>query len=193
MRKFLATTATAFLLAGAANAATIINLDGKTNASNNGSNAVTLNFAAGTYEVSFVQDQYTAFSRWTKNSECNSAGESCKNGFENSAVIAFGNEEIRFGHRDTAGGHGPFPPLYFATEAQSLLDVAGVTARFTLDSAQDVSFYIRDNPATDNRGGISLSVDAVPEPATWAMLITGFGMVGLGLRRRKETLANVAN
>lgn len=33
--------------------------------------------------------------------------------------------------------------------------------------------------------------DAVPEPATWAMMIAGFGLVGGALRRRK-TLASVS-
>ncbi|MFA7441709.1 MAG: PEPxxWA-CTERM sorting domain-containing protein [Sphingomonadaceae bacterium] len=33
-------------------------------------------------------------------------------------------------------------------------------------------------------GGGGAEVVAVPEPATWAMLIAGFGMVGAGLRRR---------
>jgi len=28
----------------------------------------------------------------------------------------------------------------------------------------------------------------VPEPATWAMLITGFGLVGFAARRRRETV-----
>jgi hypothetical protein len=42
-----------------------------------------------------------------------------------------------------------------------------------------------------NSAGVALdniSVTAVPEPATWAMLITGFGMVGYGLRRRRATV-----
>lgn len=193
MRKFLATAATAFLLAGAANAATIINLDAKANASLDGANSVTVSLAGGTYEVKFVQDEFTAFSRWNNSSNCNSLGEACRRGFENSAAISFGAETLYFGHRDAAGGYGPFPPLYFATASQSLADVAGLSMRFTLDSAQDVSFYIRDNPAGDNRGGVSLSVDAVPEPATWAMMIAGFGMVGMGMRRRKDTLASVTN
>lgn len=30
------------------------------------------------------------------------------------------------------------------------------------------------------------SIDAVPEPASWAMLITGFGMAGLAARRRRQ-------
>ncbi len=31
---------------------------------------------------------------------------------------------------------------------------------------------------------------AVPEPATWAMLITGFGLVGFAARRRRETMVH---
>ena len=33
----------------------------------------------------------------------------------------------------------------------------------------------------------------VPEPATWAMLISGFGMVGFAMRRRRDGVAKVAN
>lgn len=37
----------------------------------------------------------------------------------------------------------------------------------------------------DYNGGFSYNVAAVPEPATWAMMIGGFGMVGAAMRRRK--------
>ena len=33
----------------------------------------------------------------------------------------------------------------------------------------------------------SLTLNAVPEPATWAMLIAGFGLVGMASRRRRAT------
>jgi len=34
-------------------------------------------------------------------------------------------------------------------------------------------------------GGFSYAAGAVPEPASWAMLIAGFGLVGAVLRRRR--------
>ena len=38
-------------------------------------------------------------------------------------------------------------------------------------------------------GRVVLDVpSAVPEPATWAMMITGFGLAGVAIRRRRETL-----
>ncbi|MDP3855373.1 MAG: FxDxF family PEP-CTERM protein [Phenylobacterium sp.] len=35
--------------------------------------------------------------------------------------------------------------------------------------------------------GVRLDTSAVPEPATWAMMITGFGLVGGAMRRRVAT------
>lgn len=43
-----------------------------------------------------------------------------------------------------------------------------------------------------NAGPATLKVElvgsAVPEPATWAMMITGFGLAGAGLRRRRASM-----
>lgn len=38
-------------------------------------------------------------------------------------------------------------------------------------------------------GNIRIAVSPVPEPATWALMIVGFGMVGSTLRRRRTVLA----
>ena len=43
------------------------------------------------------------------------------------------------------------------------------------------------NPLVNRR--INLNDSAVPEPATWAMMIIGFGMSGFALRRRRKRVA----
>jgi hypothetical protein len=59
-----------------------------------------------------------------------------------------------------------------------------VIANFSTDNGA-----VTLNNATN--GTFSAVVDAsaaVPEPATWGMMILGFGLVGAGMRRRKSTL-----
>ena len=36
--------------------------------------------------------------------------------------------------------------------------------------------------------GFVVSVGGVPEPASWAMMIAGFGLVGAAARRRRQTV-----
>lgn len=55
----------------------------------------------------------------------------------------------------------------------------GLTVRANSNNSENNPFFLRQS-------GI------VPEPATWAMLITGFGLVGFALRRRKASIASVA-
>jgi hypothetical protein len=79
---------------------------------------------------------------------------------------------------------------------------------FTLTLDSDIAsitlekFGIRwqtlDAPAFNIEGGSGIGlgggtppIDAVPEPATWAMLIAGFGLVGASMRRRRGVLAHV--
>lgn len=47
-----------------------------------------------------------------------------------------------------------------------------------------------DSNSADNFGGIDVNVQAaaVPEPAVWAMLLAGFGLVGGALRRQRRTV-----
>jgi len=62
-----------------------------------------------------------------------------------------------------------------------------------------VGFLVGGNPATEFltterqnntaeiRGQLVLYSQAVPEPATWAMMISGFGLVGFAARRRRAS------
>ncbi|WP_235902871.1 PEPxxWA-CTERM sorting domain-containing protein [Sandarakinorhabdus oryzae] len=52
------------------------------------------------------------------------------------------------------------------------------------------SFYFQLTTAGgDNIGVTSFAPGTVPEPASWAMLIAGFGLTGAALRRRRGTVA----
>ncbi len=186
--------ATVMALAFAAPAgATIVNLHGHDNASTDGSTAESLNLDAGTYRVTFVQDEYTAFSRWNHESGCDDDGTHCRQGWENSAVIVVGSETFYFGDSAGNGGYGPNPDgSYFATAAQSFAHAGIYSQLFTLGAPGDVLFYIYDDHLGDNRGGVSLGVNRVdvPEPAGWPFLMLGLGAIGvLVWRRRKATSA----
>jgi hypothetical protein len=57
-----------------------------------------------------------------------------------------------------------------------------------------VTFAIQDSPWSfgDNAGGLSLNVAAVPEPATWGMMVLGFFGMGMALRTKRERKTAIA-
>ncbi|TAJ72503.1 MAG: PEP-CTERM sorting domain-containing protein [Phenylobacterium sp.] len=58
------------------------------------------------------------------------------------------------------------------------------------ETLSHVSFNTYGTPVLDGVGQIRISgLVAVPEPATWAMMIMGFGAAGSVLRRRRAALA----
>ena len=191
MRKFtlFALAAVTALAFAAPVGATVVNLDGHANASMDGSTAKSVNLAAGTYNVTFTQGDYTAFSRWNSNGGCAENGTHCSQGWENSAVIAVGGQTFYFGDSGGNGGYGPNADgSYYSNAAQSFAHAGIYSQLFTLAAAGNVSFYIYDDNLSDNRGGISLSVTSVsvPEPAGWPFLLVGFSAIGLLVYRRRK-------
>lgn len=59
----------------------------------------------------------------------------------------------------------------------------------TVAAPTTVAFFAGDGTKDDNFGGVSLRFTAVPEPATWAMMILGLGGVGATLRQRRRLAA----
>jgi len=51
----------------------------------------------------------------------------------------------------------------------------------------DLRFTVRQDPAY--YGLDAVSVSPTPEPATWAMMIGGFGIAGVSLRRRRQKVS----
>ena len=64
----------------------------------------------------------------------------------------------------------------------------------TLSASQYTLTINGNNSGAGSLGGsITISPSAVPEPATWAMMLLGFGAVGFAMRRRRSpVLAQVA-
>jgi len=116
---------------------------------------------------------------------------------------------------------GPVSNISFGFGANNVLDVGGSvgsvnifsgasllgtqnmlvqdTKGFTLDTVTLAGFanVTRLAITSTDLGGLvydnfSFSSSSVPEPATWAMMVGGFGLVGAGMRRRQRANARLA-
>lgn len=60
------------------------------------------------------------------------------------------------------------------------------TVNFTANAGDQIMFAATG--LSDSYGGYldNITISSVPEPATWAMMITGFGLAGTAIRRRRS-------
>jgi hypothetical protein len=77
---------------------------------------------------------------------------------------------------------------------QPLVQEPNVPNPWIIDAPNDAMFALRvldsDGDFTGNTGGVSLRISTlVPEPATWALMIAGFGLAGASLRSRRMVVA----
>lgn len=108
-------------------------------------------------------------------------------GMVNGSAINAPNTGASYGNYFTTGG--------------TFLDGTGL--RFFTNAGNDVRFFFQDTVSqyrvnTFSPGAsafvtaTSAALPAVPEPGAWAMLILGFGGVGLAMRRRPRPLVALA-
>jgi hypothetical protein len=94
-------------------------------------------------------------------------------------------------------------PNYFEADWNGVLiagsAVSGASAsgyvdyqfKLTATGSDTLTFLEQDDPGFGTLDNVSLT-SAVPEPATWAMLILGVAMVGFAARRRREGMVLAA-
>jgi hypothetical protein len=209
MKKWVLAAAAAIGLAGSANAA-VVTLEG---ISRNGDNDFTF-----TYEGTLGPDEgvrsgdrlviydfngyidgsiMSGSSNVVASVEFSSPTALVTPGFTDDASIA--NLVFTYVGPDFRNTGGPFQPFNFE----------GLSARSTLGGRAIDAFFSRttkNNP--DNQpGGANTAVftlgsvtvpgtgnfpDAIPEPATWAMMLGGFGLLGASMRRRNKMASVLA-
>ena len=93
--------------------------------------------------------------------------------------------EVLFGGSQlfTATNSSTFGYTNFATTAVA----SGASTNLVFNFRHDPSFFHLDNVSV-TPGRVT---GAVPEPATWAMMLIGFGAIGVSLRRRRKVTATL--
>ena len=88
---------------------------------------------------------------------------------------------------------GTMSVSYIGTVATLLVTSAGGTESYSYDygfapGSLDVGLGINRQGVADNLTfqGTATGVPGVPEPATWAMMLMGFGAAGVGVRSRRQ-------
>jgi hypothetical protein len=81
-----------------------------------------------------------------------------------------------------------FPFGTLVGEIGGVYQALGTSFNGTAWGTGTLNLFYWDSNAGDNFGSIDVSV-AVPEPDSWAMLIAGFGLVGIAARRRRTVVA----
>lgn len=98
-----------------------------------------------------------------------------------------------FGLWNQFGIDAPFGSL--VGEIDGVFQLLGANALTAAWNTGTLNLWYWDSNNEDNFGQIAFDVNVInviPEPATWAMLIAGFGLVGAGMRRRARRVAVLA-
>ena len=90
------------------------------------------------------------------------------------------------------------PNISTAGKTNLTFDINATSGVFNLTDDPHLKILWSSQAGSDSKVGDLFSQDipfshetvsAVPEPATWAMMITGFGLAGASIRRRRKVLA----
>lgn len=112
-------------------------------------------------------------------------------GFTTIGDIAFGRDgslyvlEVDSNGLATAGGTGQIIRVRPGGERSTIF--SGLVVPTGLEIGPDHQLYVTNFSGSVGIGQV-LRISAIPEPATWAMMITGLGLVGTAARRRRPAI-----
>jgi hypothetical protein len=196
-RLALAAAAAGLSLASAANA-TVFIVDAVANSSDSGAGTglSTIDLNAGdAFSVTVAPDDLWnagALPRW---SDANGlTGDRFATGTDESGEAAGTQIGTNFGLLDIGGFSAPYGALVgqIGTGPGSYR-LIGTNFSGAAWATGTLKLFYWDTFTGDNSGSVAANVltALVPEPATWAMMIGGFGAAGAMLRRRRQALATI--
>jgi hypothetical protein len=194
-RVFLAALAAgAILAAGAAQAATFV-VSAMGNSSTDGSGLSTIALTSGeTFQVSVdPTDLWSAgpLPRWSNANGL--TGNRFATGSDESGQPAGTLIGQNFGLWTQNGLSAPFGTL--VGELNGVFEVLGTNFNGVAWNTGTLNLFYWDSNNFDNSGSISANVTAaiaaLPEPASWGLMILGFGMTG-AMYRRRRTMTSTA-
>jgi hypothetical protein len=173
MRKYLTTTlavASALALSGAANAAVTVDgtsIENVDIADLDGTTAISYS------EAGLARDSFSEFLTFSNSI----AGLY-------SITLDTSSANVDFTSAVLTGAEGPFTLTKgFDNGTAEFWE----KSNFLLGSGQYTLTINGQNSGTGSLAGTITIGQAVPEPATWAMMLFGFGAIGFAMRRRKDT------
>jgi len=157
--------------------------------------------------ATYVVDAQTPIASWQDTGLDLSPGQTYDFTVIDPATIWSAGAETPFSRDSTADGipadrgYGQWSEFGFTANYGALVGEAGSTFFLIgtgptvlngLSGELKVGYW--DSIYSDNSGTQTLSISAVPEPATWAMMLAGFGGLGAAMRaaRRGRTSAPIA-
>ncbi|QMW23365.1 PEP-CTERM sorting domain-containing protein [Sandaracinobacteroides saxicola] len=106
---------------------------------------------------------------------------------DDATVLTIGSTNIPYAIRFSKGaGDGAVLVLATAGDPDSCTHFTSTFCAFVSDYMTGTPTFVEQSPA-DGGGWVAGTITGgvVPEPATWAMMIAGFGLVGGAMRRRR--------
>lgn len=188
----LASAVTASMLATPANAAVIV-VDASAHSSNSGAGAglnTGLFFALGQALTisSSINDLWSAGSLPRFSDASGLTGDRFATAADDSGQSVGTKIGRNFGTLTINGFSAPYGSL--VGQINGVYQFLGANFSGQAWATGDLTLFYWDTYTRDNSGEIAFDVNAIPEAATWAMMLGGFAAVGLAMRRRREVRVN---